>query len=202
VRKTLLLVLAVGLGTLGALALADSPITSTDFWKAYKDYPVVQKAAREKTMSLEFAEYLSNPSTPIGVKAAVINALSWAFEGKHNAELYRYYLALRYRCTLDELTPDLLNADEVFCLGYLTVMDDYFHPEGALPLLEAASRRRRNSFTVAIVLALTRAQKAMDDDLEKVWPPVKRVLDDKNLQKDLRPEAVKIILDYMKLYAK
>ncbi|HHT9109297.1 MAG TPA: hypothetical protein ACFYD9_11675, partial [Candidatus Wunengus sp. YC64] len=77
----------------------------------------------------------SSPENPIDVKAAVINGLSWRFEGKNNAELYAYYLALLYHLSITELDTAFLSADEIFCLGYLTVMDDYFHPEYAIQLL-------------------------------------------------------------------
>ena len=191
---------------------ADSPITSTPFSEAYLDVKIVQKARAEGVMSLEIAEYLSSPSNPVDIKGAVINALSWKFEGKSNAELYSYYLALLYRQSLKELDIDILNADEIFCLGYLTVMDDYFHPEKALPLLEKAAARKKNSFTVSIVLALTKAQKVMDSDWLgrigvkceslwcEVWKLTEEVLRNEELKQDLRPEAKEIIVDYMVLY--
>jgi len=183
-----------------AICHGDSPITSTPFSQAYLDVEMVEKAKEEGVMSLEIAEYLSSPSNPVDAKAAVINALSWDVEGKSNSELYLYYLALSYRTPIDDLDIDALNGDELFSLGYLTVMDDYFNPDEAIPLLEKANAKRKDSFTVSIVLALAKAQKAMESDWCEVWKLTDGVLGNKRLKQDLRPRAKKIIVDYMTLY--
>jgi len=179
---------------------ADSPITATDFYEAYMDVKMVERAHLEGVMGLEIAEFLTSPENPIDVKAAVINALSWRFDGKNNAELYAYYLALLYHVSVTELDTEFLSADERFCIGYLTGMVDYFHPEKALPLLEEAHKTMGNSFTVSIILALAKAQRAFDSDWCEVWKLTEAVLQNKELNQDLRPEAIKIIVDYMILY--
>ena len=179
---------------------ADSPITATKFYEAYLDVKMVERAHLEGVMGLEIAEFLTSPEKPIDVKAAVINALSWRFDGKNNAELYAYYLALLYHVSVAELDTEFLSVDEIFCMGYLTAMDDYFHPEKALLLLEEAHKVMKESFTVSIILALTRGQKAMDYDWCEVWRLTEEVLKNKELRQDLRPEAIKMIMDYMILY--
>ena len=151
-------------------------------------------------MGLEIAEFLSSPENPIDIKAAVINGLSWRIDGKSNAELYTYYLALLYHLPLKELDIDVLSADEVFCIGYLSIMDDYFYPEKALPFLEKAQEMAKDSFTVSIVLALAKAQMAFNSDWCEAWKLVENVLKNKDLKQDLRPEAAKMIVDYMMLY--
>lgn len=183
-----------------ALVRADSPITSTDFARAYLDVAMVKRADKTRVLDREIADYLSDPEVAIDCKAAVINALSWDLDGKHNAELFKYHLALKHQRTLDRLETGDLTADEVFCLGYLTVMDDYFDPAPALPLLEEARRRIPKSFTVAIIGALAQAQKLMDSDWDEVWKVTERVLEDKSLKSDLRSKARQIIIDYMILY--
>lgn len=183
-----------------AVSYADSPITATDFYEAYLDVKMVQRAHLEGVMGIEIAEFLSTPENPIDAKAAVINALSWRFEGKNNAELYTYYLGLLYHMPITELDTDFLSADEIFCLGYLTAMDNYFHPENAIPLLEEAHKLMKDSFTVSIVLALAKAQIAFEMDWCEVWKLIERVLENRALKQDLRPEATKIIVDYMILY--
>ncbi len=179
---------------------ADSPITSTDFAKAYTDVAMVKQADKIRVLNLEIAGYLCDPGIAVDLKAAVINALSWDLDGKHNAELFKYYLALRHQQTLSQLQTEELTADELFCLGYLTVMDDYFDPDPALPYLEAAQRKNPKSFTVAIIGALAQAQKLMDSNWADVWKVTERVLEDKNLKSDLRSKAKQIIVDYMVLY--
>ena len=200
-KKILLVVLLLNiLFSFPATSQADSPITATDFYEAYMDVKMVERAHLEGVMGLEIAEFLTSPENPIDVKAAVINALSWRFDGENNAELYAYYLALLYHVSVTELDTEFLSADEIFCLGYLTAMDDYFHPEKALPILEEAHKVIKESFTVSIILALARGQKVMDYDWCEVWRLTEEVLTNKELRQDLRPEATKMIIDYMVLY--
>ena len=200
-KKTLLVVLLLNVLLLfQKITHADSPITATKFYEAYLDVKMVERAHLEGVMGLEIAEFLSSPENPIDVKAAVINALSWKIDGKSNAELYAYYLALLYHVSVTELDTEFLSVDEIFCLGYLTIMDDYFHPEKALLLLEEAHKVMKESFTVSIILALTRGQKVMDYDWCEVWRLTEEVLKNKELRQDLRPEAIKMIIDYMVLY--
>ena len=200
-KKTLVLfLLPVLVFVFSRKSYADSPITSTDFYEAYMDVKMVERAHLEGVIGLAIAEFLTSPENPIDVKASVINALSWRFEGKNNAELYAYYLALLYHVSITELDTAFLSADEIFCLGYLTVMDDYFHPEYAIQLLEEAHEKNKDSFTVSIILAIAKAQKAFDSDWCKIWKLTEEVLQDKELEQDLRPEAMKMIIDYMILY--
>ena len=182
-----------------ALVRSDSPITSTDFHKAYMDIEIVKKAEQDGVMSMEIAKYLSAPENPIDVKAAVVNAIGWKFNGKDNATLYKEYLAQFHKTKAQKLELDELTGDEIFCLGYLTVLDDYFTPEKAIPLLERAREKNPQSFTVAIVLAITKAQRA-DVSWCDVWKYAAEVVNNKELKQDMRPEAVQMIMDYMGLY--
>src|SRR3990172_12490499 len=100
-KKTLLVVLLLNVLLLfQKITHADSPITATKFYEAYLDVKMVERAHLEGVMGLEIAEFLSSPENSIDVKTAVINALSWKFDGKNNAELYAYYLALLYHVSL------------------------------------------------------------------------------------------------------
>ncbi|MBM4054245.1 MAG: hypothetical protein FJ264_06135 [Planctomycetes bacterium] len=179
------------------ITLADSPITSTEFYEAYMDVKIVQRAHLQNVMGIEIAEFLSSQDNPIDQKAAVINALSWKFEGNNNAEFYMYYLALIYHVPLIELDTDFLSADEIFCLGYLMAMDNFSHPENALPILEEAYKAQNNSFTVSMIFALVKSQLFLNLDWCEVWKSVEKVIDNKDLKPDLRPEATKKITDYM-----
>ncbi|HHT9116949.1 MAG TPA: hypothetical protein ACFYEL_10800 [Candidatus Wunengus californicus] len=200
-KKILVLVILLKLLLIFPTAThADSPITATKFYEVYMDVKMVERAHLEGVMGLEIAEFLTSPENTIDVKASVINALSWRFDGKNNAELYAYYLALLYHVSVTELDTEFLSADEIFCLGYLTIMDDYFHPEKALSLLEEAHKVMKDSFTVSIILALARGQAVMEYDWCEVWRLTEEVLKNKELRQDLRTEAIKMIMDYMILY--
>ena len=154
---------------------ADSPITSTHFCEAYLDYPIVVDAQKSGVVTKDIARYLTDDN-PIDVKAAVINALSWDTDGKDNAARYG---KLRYRDT--GKPPDVKDMDghEAFVLGYLTVMDDYFHPDAALPYMDRARELLPESYTVAMVRALVMAQAQMDkDDWGPLWESVSAVMEE------------------------
>ena len=181
---------------------ADSPVTSTPFSDAYMDIEIVRKARAGGVLDSEMAGYLSSKKNPIDKKAAVINALSWKCGGKDNAKRYIAYLEKIYRASPGNLDMNTLRGDEIFCLGYLTLMDDYFHPEKALPLLEKAGKKMKNSLTVSMILAIARAQDVMDVDTDRCepWRITEKILQNKKLKCDLRPGAKKIIVNYMALY--
>jgi len=182
------------------IVYADSPITSTAFYSAYLDVDIIKKAEAEGVMGLDFAEFLCAPDVPLDQKAALVNALSWNIDGKQNAEIFTYYLALKYKKTLTDLKMEDLAPVELMCLGYLTVMDDYFNPDKALLYLEKAAEKIPKSFTAAIIYALARAQKLMDSDWSEVWKVTEKVFEDKKLKMDMKKKARGIIFDYMVLY--
>jgi hypothetical protein len=200
-KKRLLAVATILLlGLPAAPSLADSPITSTPFADAYQDSEIISKAKQTGVLDLEMAQYLSSRSIPIDIKAAIINALSWKVEGKQNATLYRYFLGLTYGKTIEQLNPKELTSDEVFALGYLTVMDDYFRPEKAVPLLLEAKSRKPSSFTVAMITVLAQTQVVLSSEWCQIWRLTDAVASDRTLKQDMRPEAREIILAYMRQY--
>ncbi|HHT9109296.1 MAG TPA: hypothetical protein ACFYD9_11670 [Candidatus Wunengus sp. YC64] len=69
-----------------------------------------------------------------------------------------------------------------------------------MPILEEAHKVMKDSFTVSIILAIAKAQRAFDSDWCAIWKLTEEVLQNKELTQDLRPEAVKMIVDYMILY--
>lgn len=107
---------------------------------------------------------------------------------------------LLYNKSVKDLNLDILSRDEIFCLGYLLIMDDYFHPEKAIPLLQKAKKNMDNSFTVSIILALAEAQEIMSLDWCEAWRKIEAITRNNNLKQDLRPQAKNIILDYMSGY--
>lgn len=197
IMKKLILFVSILLGLLlfPAKASADSPITSTGFYVAYQDIEVVKEAGEKGIMDSSIAAYLNSKDNPIDVKAAVINALSWSADGKSNADKY---CRLIYKKSLKKVNAEALRGDQQFCIGYLMEMDDYYHTEKALKYLKMAQKKMPGSFTVSMISALTEAQDNMDDG----WGYVQSVLQNNNLQKDMRQNAINIILNYMALYSK
>jgi hypothetical protein len=201
-RKVLAVLVIAFVITVATQGGADSPVTSTPFHQAYLDIGIVKEAKASGVLTEKIFSYLSSPENPIDVKAAIINALGWKLEGKSNCRTLYELLAQKREVSLQTLIDhtELLGSDELFCLGYLQLMDDYFHPEKAIPLLELAYQKRPKSFTVSIVFALARAQLMMDSNWCQVWKITDEVLQNERLNEDLRPAAKKIIIDYMILY--
>lgn len=179
-------------------ARADSPLTSTPIANAYTDLDIVVKAQKKGKMTMEFAKFLHDDGNSIDEKAALINAIGWSIDGKANAELYAKYI---YSKKLDELILSELSGDDLFCLGYLHALDDYFNPKKSLPYFEEAEKKLNTSLTVSLIHTLAKAQDIMDKgDWCKIWDMTYKKLNDKSLYRDLRESAIKIIKDYMILY--
>jgi hypothetical protein len=181
-------------------AWADSPLTSTNFWTAYKDVPEVATAHDIERLNTKLGYYLlSNAS--IDKKAAVINALSWNYNGRQNAQLFTEILGQKYKTTDKAQLDKKINAQERFCLAYLTALDDYFNVDKAMVMAKQARRQLNNSFTVAIITELIEAQQS-PGGATPLWKYVEPVFNDKKLKQDLRPAGRKVIFDYMALYKK
>lgn len=177
-----------------ATAYADSPLTSTPFYKEYLNIDIVQ-ASEQGIMTEEIAEYLADESNPIDVKAAIINALSWDFDGKDNAETYSQLI---YGKSISGLDFNSLSGNQQFCIGYLMAMDDYHDTEQALEYLTIAEENSGNSFTVSIIRALVEAMNMEGNIWQKYIEPV---LSDSSLNNDLSEDALQIIIDYMITYS-
>ena len=190
------LVLFISLGIL----YADSPITSTSFYTAYSDIEIVREAEKSGVLTSSMSKFLSSSANPIDVKAAIINALSWDIEGKNNAKLFFEFLEDMYKEDIDSVILEPLSVDEIFCLGYLMAMDNYFYVYDALDVLYTAWDLKDTSFTISIIIAIVEAQDVMDFDWCEVWLLTEGVLLDETLKKDMRDEAIEIIVDYMSLY--
>ena len=176
---------------------ADSPLTSTSFYEAYLDYEIVKKANESGVMEEEFANYLHSKDNPIDVKAALINALGWDIDGKYNAEIY---CSIVFYKNVKEIKNTNLTGDELFCIGYMQVLDDYFNPEKGILFLNKAVKKLKRSYTVAMINALAESQKAMDSDWCEVWKLIENVITNEKLKQDMRGGAAEIIFDYMRGY--
>lgn len=185
----------------GKVLIADSPVTSTDFYKAYLQIEQVQQAEQHGILDGHLAGYLLDETVSIDKKAAVINALAVKEKVKNNAVTFKMFLARKYGATHKELNLDLLNGDELFCLGYLTVADDYSNAGEALPILERAKEKNAKSYTVNIIFALTQAQIYVDNsDKCSAWTVCDKVRNDASLNQDLNQVAIDIIFGHIDKY--
>jgi clan AA aspartic protease (TIGR02281 family) len=202
-------------------SFADSPITSTSFYSAYNEIPQIYNAEKEGVLTYEFATFLSSPLVSADKKVALINALGWSIDGKNNMELYVKFLNAKYKSSnlqFQQITPD-----EHLCIGYLAIMDDYFHVRQPLNILKGALARNPKSYTYNIIYSLVLAQMSLDvgtrSDSTFGWDLVDtRFIDttmggrcnvytilakieaDKSLKQDFRTSARRNIFSYINIY--
>jgi len=193
-------------------ASADSPITSTGFHQHYTQEAV--KAARTGRISTPVLNFLLGRA-PSDQKAACVNALSWQKDPTGNAQVFVKALEGKYRRQGKALGQNDLESDEQLTLGYLLALHDYFKFEplekargglwAAQPktLLDAAQKRAPADFTIALIAALVAVQNTPDKDWCQVYSLVQAVLDRFPVaDRNLKPEAVKSIMEYIGEYKK
>lgn len=181
---------------------SDSPLTSTDFWLAYQDVGIIIKAQNANgLLNDELCAYLIDEKNPIDIKMAVINCLSWSIEGKRNSVYFLKYV-YKYTPFKNEKKFKSNGKDYILlCYAYLKAMDNYFNVYEALEWAKLACDKNKNkSFTFAIIRSLIEAQIQLDINWCNVFIVVKKVIDDKKLERDIRQKAIDIIWEYISLY--
>lgn len=182
---------------------ADSPLTSTDFSAAYETEPIVIAASKTNgVLTDELMDYLTGKNNPVDLKMAVINKLGWNFDGKNNSQIFMNYLMKKYRFDDKEKFAKKAKGDDLLSMAYLKALDNYFEVDEALRLAEKALKKNKKSRTYNLIHGLIKAQKAFDDNWCEVFQITDRVRKNEKLKNDIKPEAVKIIYDYMDIYAK
>ncbi|MBE2256820.1 MAG: hypothetical protein IAE65_11540 [Ignavibacteria bacterium] len=179
---------------------ADSPITSTEIYKAYTNMEMVKHAKECGLIAPAEVEFLRDPLKPIDEKIAIINAFGWEVDGKDNANKFSN---IAYGKPFDSLDLNSLNGNDLFVLGYLKIMDNYNSINTPLYLINKAAEEDENlkkSFSYNIIKALILGQDLMRTDFCQVWKVTDNVLNDKSLTQDMKQSAVDIIVDYIKGY--
>ena len=95
-----------------------------------------------------------------------------------------------------------MNDEELFCLGYITVMDNYFSPENSLIYFDSTGDSIRQSYTFQIINALVKTQSLLEDQNNwcRIWKIINTEETNKELKVDMNGGGRKINIDYNKLY--
>lgn len=195
-KKIFAIIIAILLVLLNATekVYADSPLTSTNFCKAYFDIDIVEEASRHKNITEEMAQYLADENNPIDVKAALINALSWDIDGKNNTERYCRFI---YGKSLKDIDVAGLSGHQQFCIGYLLAMDDIdFESKQSLEYLRMARSSMPDSLTAAVVAFIVESMCEVSYDWQERY---NAILADETLNGDMRQEGIQLISDYILL---
>ena len=187
-------------------SFADSPLTSTDFYKAYAGESIVQAATKcNGKISKDVMAYLANDKNPIAVKLAAVNAVYMCADdivARENSDIFVKYLLKNCNYQDENGIIGLGNASLLASLAYMMAMDDYSNVQPAADIIYCALDKQPNSLCVNMVTALIIAQSYMADYTKwgKVYTIVNSVVSDTSLEQDLSKEAVDIIMDYVSIY--
>jgi hypothetical protein len=198
-KKLLILTLLISQYT-----FADSPLTSTEFYKAYLSVTDVLEASTSNgTLTDKHFNFLNDKENNIGEKIALINALKWNIKGKKNAKFYiKKLFASNKKYTSKNFYKEA-SADELICYAYLKAMDDYFDVNMALTFSKKALEKNPTSSTIHIVYQLINAQTALhNQNWCQVYTLFQKVALNKSLNKDFNLKALKVILNYTNGYKK
>jgi hypothetical protein len=178
-------------------AFADSPLTSTPFYKGYLDVAVIKEASKSNGKITEKQlQFLTNSKNPIAVKLALINSLGWDTKGKSNASKYIDYvfekqLQLNYKNFIIKAS-----AEELICYAYLKAMDDYFNVKSASVFAKQAMRKAPTSYSIHLIGTLIQVQGVNAKNWCKIYTKMNQVLTNKKLHPDLRPNSIKAVFIY------
>jgi hypothetical protein len=186
----------------GHSCFADSPLRSTQFFEAYKDEEIVKIAAEaDGVLNDKLIDFILNKENPIDLKLAAINRLVLLKENLYNSEiLVNYAIENGLYQNKSELYR-LSDADLKICLAYLQAFDEKVSLSVALSTAWSATYRNKTSFSIHIIYAIIEAQMINYHDVWcKIYQATDKVRQNTSLKMDMKPEAVKIIFEYMDLY--
>ena len=205
-KKTLLLILFTF--SINSV-FADSPLTSTDFYKAYMDVPMVQEASLSKgKITNDMMDYIDDDANPLEIKLAIINAIGWEHKGMMVSKMYFMYVMNKKKYKT-EFGGDFMafkwyaTRDELICYSYMKAMDNYFDVVDAFEMAGEAQRKYSDSFAVTMIYNLIKVQGLTDFGehcyASKLFLSLK---DNPKLKMDMKNEAMPFVFEYMEYIGK
>lgn len=171
---------------LSMAVFASTPVTLVSFYSDYSNIDEVRIMEENGVLDGRVMPFLLNENNPIDQKAAVINALVNTDQPRRNASTFKQFLARKYKDNFETMDINILNGHELFCLGYLTMIDDMGNPKNALPILELAKSKNQNSRTVAMIYALASAQESINKNIPcEGWNTFENTRSNTTLNNDL-----------------
>lgn len=181
---------------------ADSPLTSTNFFKAYLDVTLVQQALKSNgRLSYEMILYLANDTNALDIKLAIINALGWNHKGRGNSSSYLNYVVKtkKYKGEAKSITFKwFATSDELIFYAYLLSLDNYFDVVDANEIAQLALKKSPNSYAVNMIACLIKSQGLFLLGEECYSFKLFNTLKTNNqLKMDMRNDAEKYLFEYM-----
>lgn len=201
--KNIILLLLLLLFSINTV-FADSPLTSTDFYKAYVDIAMVQEASTSKgIITNEMMEYIDDDANPLEVKLAIINAIGWEHKGIMISKMYFMFVMNKKKYKTEfggEYSAFKWNAtrDELICYSYMKALDNYFDVVDAFEMAGEAVRKYPDSFAVNMIYNLIKAQGLTSFGEYCYSSKLFLSLKEKpKLKIDMRKESISYVFEYM-----
>lgn len=178
-------------------SFADSPLTSTEFYKGYLDIAIIKTAAKSNDKITEQQlQFLTNSKNPIAIKLALINSLGWNTKGKSNAPKYLAYLfekqpLLNYKNFYNKATTT-----QLICYAYLKAMDDYFNVKSASVFARQAMRKAPTTYSIHLIGTLIQVQGTNQNNWCTVYTKMNQVRINKTLKLDMRLVSTAAVFGY------
>ncbi len=181
---------------------ADSPLTSTQWWEAYYQQPIIQ-TAKTNGFNETIQHYLCDDSNSIDIRLAVVNCQGWDFEGYNRFQplLETYRKLYKKQGQTDEQLLQSMSPQTRCVFAYLLALDNYFDITQALQIAQSAWEQDSTSLAISMIYGLISAQYMMDNKQDdEIYPLVAGFVNNKQLKKDMSDYAVEQIMDYINLY--
>lgn len=184
-------------------SFADSPLTSTEFYKGYIDVAIIKEARKSDGIITEKQlQFLTNSKNPIAIKLALINSLGWNTKGKSNAPQYLEYLFeqkphLNYKNFINKAS-----AEELICYAYLRAMDDYFNVKSASVFARQAMLKAPTNYSIHLIGTLIQVQDTNQNNWCIVYTKMNQVRTNNKLQKDFKSKSIAAVFSYTDGYKK
>lgn len=187
-------------------AWADSPLTSTNFWRIYNTtcdkttYPLYIVYDNEG-WSPRVMDLLCSTELSVEQRLCLVNYIGWVFEGQnHFSDLLNHYTEKNnYKGNKGAALKDM-KGDMLTVFAYVKAMDNYFEVDDAKYLSSEAVKRSPKSRAAAMIDALIGAQIAMDSDWAEVYNLCHKVEENTKLNNDFCDAAIVAIMEYIDLY--
>ena len=178
-------------------SFADSPLTSTEFYKGYIDIVIIKEARKSGgNITEKQLQFLTNAKNPIVIKLALINSLGWDTKGKSNATKYIVYLLIKETQLNYKNFYNKATADQLICYAYLKAMDDYFNVKSASVFARQAMRKAPTTFSIHLIGTLIQIQGLNQNNWCSVYTKMNQVRTNKKLKLDMRLNSTAAIFSY------
>jgi hypothetical protein len=182
---------------------ADSPLTSTPFYKAYLDVEIIEKASKEHILNVDEIMYLLDSANSLDKRLALVNAKSFKLDSEPmNSEMFAD--SLKSLFITDSTNYLSIPSELKLLLAYIIAMEDYMYPNKAFSVITAVAEDKTimKSSEYQLVVGLVLGNMIMETGFCDVWKNIEPFFNNAETPNSFRKEAIKIIQDYMIGYKK